>query len=231
MVCSDHFKESDIKREGKRVRLKRGAVPTRFKSSSYYLSLDSADPLTPILHDHTYSKRGSEDDCVAKSTKKDGDESVTNEEGIDCDIDTECIVRDEKVVVGHVGVTKNVCVEVYDDEIVEDHDGEIVVSEEFEYFDMLSDVNDTNGLKNPVSDIVETQVETGEVELPEQMLSVVCKISDVSAVSMEGGALPSDVVVDVVEDEVVDHQESGVKNTKVVVQKGHRHIQSLSIGS
>ena len=68
MVCSDHFKESDIKREGKRVRLKRGAVPTRFKSSSYYLSLDSADPLTPIFHDHTYSRDRREDDMVDKST-------------------------------------------------------------------------------------------------------------------------------------------------------------------
>ena len=49
-VCSDHFSESQIKREGQRVTLKRGAEPTRFKGSPGH----NEDPLSKISHDHTY---------------------------------------------------------------------------------------------------------------------------------------------------------------------------------
>ena len=67
VICSDHFLECDLKREGQRVILKRGAVPKRFKSASNHLRLDHNDPLTPFLHDHTYcKKRSNQKDTTAK---------------------------------------------------------------------------------------------------------------------------------------------------------------------
>ena len=35
--------------------LKRGSVPTRFKSASYHLCLNPTDPMFAFLHDHTYT--------------------------------------------------------------------------------------------------------------------------------------------------------------------------------
>ena len=43
IICSDHIKESDIRREGKRVTLKKGALPTRFKGRAKHPRLDDDD--------------------------------------------------------------------------------------------------------------------------------------------------------------------------------------------
>ena len=98
-VCSDHFKESDINRTGQRVKLRTGAVPTRFKSASFHLSLDPNDPLSPILHDHNYSKRNSDKDFdepknYERFEEKKGieeKEEIEDEEQVECVEGIECV--------------------------------------------------------------------------------------------------------------------------------------------
>nr|XP_039255752.1 THAP domain-containing protein 1-like [Styela clava] len=76
-LCSDHFKESDIKRTGQRTRIKDNAVPTRFKAFPKYLRKVNEQRKSPtkrkfhscvkqkwsvqekfnnVLHDHSYSQ-------------------------------------------------------------------------------------------------------------------------------------------------------------------------------
>ena len=40
VICSDHMKECDINRKGKRVFLKKGAIPTRFKGRASHPYMD-----------------------------------------------------------------------------------------------------------------------------------------------------------------------------------------------
>ena len=203
MVCSDHFHECVIKREGVRVTLKQGALPTRFKSRSNPLHLNYVDPLTGYLHDHTYYKKEN-DNTEEKSDDDDGNE------------------------------VENVCEVDNDDVKIDDYDAGQLDIVECKNGDMV-----LHG--SPVSYLDEVEVETEEVygneelsvedecvlseEPSEQGVSVVRDLGEVD------GEVDSVVVltptVDVDKDDVVYYEESVVKNTQLVMQKGHRNISMI----
>ena len=64
-ICSDHFSESSIKRQGTKVTLKRGSIPSRFKSHAEYMKLSIDNPLHSVLHDLNFNLWNSNEEGYA----------------------------------------------------------------------------------------------------------------------------------------------------------------------
>ena len=77
VICSDHIKECDIRRQGKRVKLIEGALPTRFKGRSRHPHLsDANDDDLPFTFDDDMN-------WVARDSKEMEDDSeIETGEGV-----------------------------------------------------------------------------------------------------------------------------------------------------
>ena len=94
-ICSDHFSESSIKRQGTKVTLKRGSIPSLFKSHAEYMKLSIDNPWCSVLHDHNFNMKNSNDEGYASPCTFVGpviSDTAANQdallcvEGIDCDL-------------------------------------------------------------------------------------------------------------------------------------------------
>ena len=94
-ICSDHFSESSIKRQGTKVTLKRGSIPSRFKSHAEYMKMSLDNPLRSVLHDHNFNMKNSDEERYVSPSTSVGPvicDAVVNQdtllcvEGIDCDL-------------------------------------------------------------------------------------------------------------------------------------------------
>ena len=102
-ICSDHFKESQIKHDGKRVTLLKDTLPSRFNNSSHYTKVCPGNPLRSIYHDHNYNcgdfenneecssltNEASEFEEVMECFVSDSGEVIQCVEGIECVLNVE----------------------------------------------------------------------------------------------------------------------------------------------
>ena len=81
VICSDHIKECYIKRDGKRVYLKKGALPTRFKGIESHPNMVDDDVSVPSASvDYGISLEIRESNEMEVSSESDRDERVNDNE-------------------------------------------------------------------------------------------------------------------------------------------------------